>query len=123
MTRILIVVALVAYSSVSSAQAVAVTLSEWKVELSRDTARAGPVTFEVKNAGTVTHGFYVRGEGVDKGTRDIPPREGASLTVTLKAGTYEVFCPMSDLSHKAAGMARKLVVTAADSTARKKPSE
>jgi hypothetical protein len=27
-----------------------------------------------------------------------------SATVTLKPGTYEVFCPMSDLSHKAAGM-------------------
>jgi plastocyanin len=117
MTRILLLVALVASSSVASAQAVVVTLSEWKVGLARDTVRAGPVTFRVTNSGTVTHAFYIRGEGVDKGTRDIPVREAASLTVTLKAGTYEVFCPLSDLSHRMAGMSRKLVVTAADSTA------
>ena len=124
MTRILIVLALVVSSSEVSAQAVTVTLSEWKIELTRDTVRAGPVTFKVNNAGTMTHGFYVRGDGVDQGTRDIPVRESASLTVTLKRGTYEVFCPMSDLSHKAAGMSRKVVVTAADSTvAPKKPPE
>jgi plastocyanin len=124
MIRILIVVALVASSSAARAQAVAVTLTEWKIELARDTVRAGPVTFRVNNAGTMTHGFYIRGDGVDQGTRDIPAREAASLTVTLKRGTYEVFCPMSDLSHKAAGMSRKLVVTAADSTlAPKKPSD
>jgi len=124
MTRILIVLALVVSSSAASAQAVTVTLSEWKIELTRDTVRAGPVTFRVKNAGTMTHGFYVRGDGVDQGTRDIPVQESASLTVTLKRGTYEVFCPMSDLSHKAAGMSRKVVVTAADSTvAPKKPPE
>ena len=124
MTRMLFVVALVAFSSAASAQGVAVTLSEWKIELARDTVRAGVVTFRVTNAGTVTHGFYIRGDGVDKGTREIPSRESASLTVTLKAGTYEVFCPMSDLSHKAAGMSRKLVVTTADSTVTpRKPSD
>jgi plastocyanin len=117
MTRILIAAAaLVACSSIARAQAVTVTLSEWKIQTTRDTVRAGSVTFEVKNTGTMTHGLYVKGEGVDKGTRDIPAREAASLTVTLKPGTYELFCPMSELSHKGAGMTRKLVVKAADST-------
>jgi plastocyanin len=109
----LVAASLVAASSAASAQSVAVTLSEWKVGLDRDTVRAGPVTFKVKNAGTMTHGFYVRGDGVDKGSREIPAGQEAPLTVTLKPGTYEVFCPMSDLSHKMAGMTRTLVVTAA----------
>jgi len=118
MTRLLIVAALAATSSVATAQSVTVTLSEWKVELSRDTVRAGAVTFRVNNTGQVTHGFHVRGDGIDKGTREIPARQVESLTMTLRPGTYEVFCPMSEGSHKQAGMARKLVVTPADTLAR-----
>ena len=76
--------------------------------------RTGTVTFKVKNAGTVTHGFYIRGDGVDEGSQEIPPGQSATLTVKLKAGSYDVFCPMSDLTHKAAGMSRTLVVTAGD---------
>jgi plastocyanin len=117
MTRILAVAAFAAFSSVASAQAVPVNLSEWKVELTRDTVRAGRVTFRVTNAGSMNHAFYVRGDGVDQGTREIPTKQSASLTVTLKPGTYELFCPMSDESHKMAGMARKLVVTPGDPSA------
>lgn len=87
MTRILIVAALSASSSVATAQAVTVTLSEFKLGLGRDTVRAGSVTFNVKNSGTMNHAFYVRGEGVAKGTKDIPAGQEAPLTVTLKPGT------------------------------------
>jgi uncharacterized cupredoxin-like copper-binding protein len=124
MSRVLIVAALAAFSSVATAQAVAVPvkLSEWKIELAHDTVRAGSVTFRVSNTGSITHGFYVRGEGVDKGSREIPAGQSGALTVNLKPGTYEIFCPMSDESHKKAGMVKKLVVTAADGqTAPKKP--
>ncbi len=114
MHRILIIAALAVSSSVASAQAVAVTLSEWKIGLARDTVKAGAVTFRVKNTGTITHGFYVIGDKMDKGTSDVPAGQEASLTLTLKAGTYEVFCPMSDNSHKMAGMTRKLIVTPGD---------
>lgn len=117
MTRLLIVATLAVTSSVATAQSVNVTLSEWKIALSRDTVQAGAVTFEVKNTGQMNHGFYVRGDGVDKGTREIAARQAQSLTVTLKPGTYEVFCPMSEESHKQAGMTRKLVVTPADKPA------
>lgn len=124
MTRMFIAAALAAFSTAAAAQAVAVpvTLTEWKIEMARDTVPAGPVIFRLSNKGTITHGFYVRGEGVEKGSREIPAGESASLTVTVKPGTYEVFCPMSDNSHKAAGMVRKLVVTGgAAPAAPKKP--
>ena len=114
MTRILLALALAATSSVATAQAVSVTLSEWKVGLASDTLKAGAVTFNVNNTGAMTHAFQIRGDGVEKGTREIPARQSATLTVTLKPGTYEVFCPMSEESHKMAGMARKLVVTSGD---------
>lgn len=122
MTRFVIIAALAAVSSVASAQAVPVTLSEWKVGMARDTVRAGSVSFRVNNSGTMNHAFYIRGDGVDQGTREIPARQSATLTVTLKPGTYEVFCPMSDESHKMAGMSRKLVVMPGDPPAApKKP--
>lgn len=123
MTRMLIVVALAATASVASAQAVPVTLSEWKIGMKSDTVKAGAVTFRVTNEGGMNHALYVRGDGVDKGTKEIPVRQSASLTVTLKPGTYEVYCSMSDESHKLAGMSRKLVVTPGDAAAAPKPPD
>jgi uncharacterized cupredoxin-like copper-binding protein len=124
MKRLLIVAALATTSSVASAQSVPVTLSEWKVDLGRDTVKAGPVTFRIKNTGTMTHGFYVSGPGVDKGAKEIPAGQEAPFTVTLKPGTYEVYCPLADLTHKMAGMTKKFVVIAGDAAApTKKPGE
>jgi plastocyanin len=124
MHRIFFAAAFVSLASIASAQAVPVTLTEFKIAMARDTVKAGAVTFRVKNSGVMTHGFYVIGDKVDKGTPDIPAGQEASLTVTLKAGTYEVFCPMSDNSHKLGGMTRKLIVTPGDApvVAPKKPA-
>ena len=123
MTRLLTVAALAACSTVAAAQGVTVTLSEFKLGLSRDTVQAGAVTFRVTNGGAMNHAFYVRGSDVAKGTRDIAKGESASLTVTVKPGTYEVYCPMSEGSHKMAGMAKTLVVlpASAPAPAKKKP--
>src|SRR5471032_1536232 len=122
MKRILLAVAFVATSSVARAQAVNVTLSEWKLELSRDTVKAGAVTFKLKNAGSMNHAFFVRGDKFAKGSKEVPAGQEAPLTLTLTPGTYEVYCPLADLSHKMAGMSRKLVVIAGDApAAAKKP--
>jgi plastocyanin len=122
MKRLLIAAALIVSSSAARAQSVNVTLSEWKIAVDHDTVPAGPVTFKVKNTGSMNHGFYVRGTGVAKGTKEIPTGQEAPLTVTLKAGTYEIYCPLSDMSHKAAGMSRTIVVTGeAKPAATKKP--
>lgn len=119
MTRMLIVAALAALSSTAAAQSVPVTLTEWKVDMKRDTVPAGPVTFRVTNDGSMVHAFHVGGTGIDKETRQISKGESASLTLNLKPGTYELYCPMSELTHKKAGMVRKLTVVAA--AASKKP--
>ncbi len=119
MHRLLFNAALLATASASaaSAQPVSVTLTEFKVRLSSDTVKAGPITFRVKNSGKTSHSFYVLGDNVDKGTPDIAAGQESSLTVTLKAGTYEVFCSMSENSHKLAGMTRQLVVLPSDGPA------
>jgi uncharacterized cupredoxin-like copper-binding protein len=122
MKRLVIAAGLAAmFSSAAAAQAVPVTLSEWKVEMSRDTLKAGPITFRVKNSGTMVHGFQVEGPGVDKGTQQIPAGQSLSLTVNLKPGTYELYCPMAEQTHKKAGMTKKITVVAADAS--KKPEQ
>jgi uncharacterized cupredoxin-like copper-binding protein len=54
------------------------------------------------------HGIAVEGKGIDKDGRPASPGRTSRVTVTLKRGTYEFFCPVD--GHKAAGMEGKLVV-------------
>ncbi len=94
------------------AATVSVRLSEWKVELSRASVGAGPVTFVVINAGAIPHAFEVEGQGVEKETKQIQPGDSGVLTVELKAGRYEVYCPVGNDSHKKLGMEAHLEVGA-----------
>src|SRR2546427_797335 len=95
--------------------AVSVTLSEWKVELSARTIGAGTVTFTVANVGTIPHALEVEGQGIEQETAVIQPGASATLTLTLKPGTYEAYCPVGNDSHKRLGMQADLkVVRAAD---------
>ena len=122
--RLLVLLAVAAFSSTAAAQSIPVTLSEWKVKLGRDTVPAGKISFQVKNEGTMTHGFFVRGNGVQQGSPDIPVGQSGTLTLTLKPGSYTVYCPLADLSHRKAGMLTTLVVTgsAAPTGATKPPA-
>jgi len=88
-------------------------LSEWKVELSQSTVTTGTVTFTVANTGTVPHAFEVEGQGIEQETKVIQPGSSATLTLTLKPGTYDVYCPVGGDSHKHLGMETRLRVVGA----------
>ena len=92
------------------ASTVTVKLSEWKVELSRPAIGPGPVSFIVKNTGTIPHQFEVEGKGIEKQTPQIAPGDSAVITLNLKEGEYEVYCPIGDGSHEKLGMKAKLHV-------------
>ena len=94
-------------------------LSEWKIELSKTTISAGPVTISITNAGSIPHGFEVEGPGPAGEVPLIQPGASATLSLTLKPGRYEVYCPVGMDSHKKLGMDTHLVVAAAAS----KPSQ
>ena len=97
----------------SDPAAVSAKLSEWKVELSQPSIAAGVVNFTVTNAGSVPHAFEVEGQGLEKETEVIQPGATATLKLTLKAGTYEGYCPVGGDSHKHLGMETHLKVVGA----------
>ena len=106
-----------AHRSAGDPAAVSVKLSEWKVELSQSSITAGPVTFTVTNTGTIPHAFEVEGQGIERETTPIQPGSTATLTLTLKPGTYETYCPVGNDSHKKLGMQADLkVARSADAT-------
>lgn len=82
---------------------VTATETEFHIALSSKKLTPGTYTFRDKNAGTITHALTVNGPGVNnKSTGDLNPGQSATLTVTLNAGTYHVYCPVGN--HKMEGM-------------------
>jgi len=121
-------------TSTASGAAAAVTAkeSEFKIELGASTAAAGPVTFQITNAGSIVHEFVVMktdlaadklpidtSKGVvseDAGgltavdeVEDIAVGSTPSLSVDLPAGHYVVICNLP--GHYAGGMRAEFTTT------------
>jgi plastocyanin len=96
---------------------VSVKLSEWNVALSQASVAAGPVTFVITNAGSIPHGFEVEGEGIEQEIETIQPGASDTLTLTLTSGSYDVYCPVGEDSHKKLGMDTHLKVVSGSSPA------
>lgn len=83
---------------------VTVTEVEYKLTLSRTHLSAGKTTLVVVDKGKLAHSLSISGPGLKKrliaGT--IMPGVSRSVTVTLKAGTYTLWCPID--SHAKLGM-------------------
>ena len=90
-----------------AATKVPVSESEFKIVLSPTQLKAGPITFEAKNDGRIPHDLAIKQTG-DK-TKLIQPGGTAELKVTLKAGTYELYCSVP--GHEAAGMKLNITVS------------
>jgi len=89
---------------------VRVRLAEWSVQLSVQTVAVGPVRFAVTNGGSIPHAFEIEGQGIERETPQIQPGDSTALALTLRPGSYEVYCPVGEGSHKKLGMVARLVV-------------
>lgn len=76
----------------------------------RLTVRHGTVTLRMSNPSSsgLPHGIAIEGKGVDKDGKVVSPGGTSKVTVRLKPGRYEFYCPVP--AHKAAGMKGTLVV-------------
>jgi uncharacterized cupredoxin-like copper-binding protein len=107
-----------AAGATNSKTTVTVTEKEWKVTPLPSKAKPGSVTFKIKNTGHLKHEFIVVRTTLAKlpikgavavikpGTQlakigAISPGKSATLTLSLKAGTYELLCNLP--AHYAAG--------------------
>jgi uncharacterized cupredoxin-like copper-binding protein len=75
------------------------------------TAKRGKATIVLTNPSSsgLKHGIEVEGHGIEKRAKNVGPGHKTSVTVTLKKGTYQFYCPVD--GHKAAGMKGKIVVS------------
>jgi plastocyanin len=63
-----------------------------KSELS---AKAGEVTLKLVNQSDVPHAIEVEGNGVEEETETVTGKD-AEVTIDLKAGEYEFYCPVGN---------------------------
>ncbi|MHB0912920.1 MAG: cupredoxin domain-containing protein [Armatimonadota bacterium] len=85
-----------------------VALGEWYVRTNPEKAAAGPVTFDIRNEGTTVHAFEIEGQGIERRSKNLSPGQSEQLTVDLKAGTYEAYCPIGN--HEEQGMRTEFTV-------------
>jgi plastocyanin len=82
---------------------VTATETEYHIVLSRTSFTPGTYTFVATNRGFVTHSLKIVGPGVNGQHLPIlAPGQSASMTVTLRPGSYDVFCQIG--RHKQLGM-------------------
>jgi len=89
------------------ASTVNVTETEFKFDPKAMTAKAGHVTFQVKNSGSVEHNFIIEGTSIK--LEGIQPGQTKPVSATLAAGTYKVLCTIP--GHQEAGMSGTLTVS------------
>ena len=86
-----------------SAGSLVVKLSDFKIDpKDLKASDSGAVTFTVRNDGEATHALEIEGQGTEERTDDIAPGETAKITVNLKNGSYEWYCPIG--GHRQLGM-------------------
>jgi plastocyanin len=96
----------------SNSSPIDVTLKDYSIDVASTGSLApGTYTFHVTNNGPSSHNLTVNGPGVsDKATPTFAAGGSMDLTVTLKNGSYDLFCSVP--GHKQLGMDTSLTVGA-----------
>ena len=87
---------------------VAADKSALKFDKSSLTSKAGQVTVVMSNPSGIPHAIAVEGNGVDTKGSTVGNGGTSTVSVKLKPGKYEFYCPVD--GHKQAGMTGTLTV-------------
>jgi uncharacterized cupredoxin-like copper-binding protein len=79
-----------------------------KFDKSSLSAKAGTVTIKMDNPSPVAHAVGIKGNGVKSDGNTVEKGGVSTVSVSLKAGTYEFYCPVD--GHEQAGMKGTLTV-------------
>ncbi|SEB65583.1 hypothetical protein [Streptomyces sp. TLI_105] len=86
-------------------------LSDFRITLSQRTFTPGTYAFVATNTGKHDHALEVEGSGGENRSSTVAPGGSTTLTVTLKTGRYEIYCPVD--GHKDLGMKTEITVAGA----------
>ena len=94
-----------------TAQAVTFSETEFKIDPSTTTFKAGDYNLTAQNQGKFPHDLHVgTPDGSELGKTDVlQPGASGSFKVTLKSGTYTLWCAVD--GHRARGMETKITVS------------
>jgi plastocyanin len=96
-------------STVGQDGALTATEGDFTIDLGTKTLKAGPYVVRVNNTGNATHDLVVEQNGAKlAGTSKIAPGGSASLSVTLKPGSYVFYCSVGN--HRDMGMETTVTV-------------
>ena len=91
------------------AGSVELTATDFKFDPSTvELAKSGEMTFTLVNDGQSTHALEIEGQGIEKESDEVDGGGTTTLTVDLKPGDYEFYCPVDD--PRARGMEGTLTV-------------
>ena len=93
----------------STGSEIAVTETEYRINLPKQALTPGSYTFTVRNEGNAPHDLVIKGPGVESAkTAVLPSNQEGRLTVTLQPGEYELWCSVGN--HRANGMETTITV-------------
>jgi uncharacterized cupredoxin-like copper-binding protein len=92
-------------------QTVNISETEYQLDPSDPSVKAGTVSFKATNDGSIDHSLEVEGpSGEQELEQDLTPGQSGTLTVDLsQPGKYEFYCPVEN--HRERGMEGEITVT------------
>ncbi|MEU1518517.1 copper-binding protein [Streptomyces sp. NPDC005811] len=92
----------------ASGTPVTAKLTDFHIQLSTQTYHPGRYTFTAQNMGHHQHALELDGPGGESRSKTLDPGQSTTLTVALKSGSYQVYCPVD--GHKDLGMKTHITV-------------